>query len=211
VALKIVGLGGSLATRSQSRAALVTALAGVEAAGAETALLDLRELDLPMYNPEAEPTATTLRMIEVLESADGLLWSSPLYQGSISGSFKNALDWLHLPSGSIYLTDKVIGLISVAGGTQALQAINTMEFCVRALRAWAVPLVVPVPQAVRVFDDDGRPTDEAVARQLKMLGSEVVRVAEHFATEESPNHEEVCARAAERLAAAGVSASKQSA
>jgi FMN reductase len=214
VAPKIVGLGGSLATRSQSRAALVTALAGAEDAGADTELLDLQKLDLPMYDPEAERlTESTERMIEALQRADGLLWSSPLYQGSISGSFKNALDWLHLPSGqeSVYLTDKVIGLISVAGGTQGLQAINTMEFCVRALRAWAVPLVVPVLQAARVFDDHGRPTDEAVARQLKMLGSEVVRVAEHFATEESPNHEEVCARAAERLAAAGVSASKRSA
>ena len=214
MAPKIVGLGGSLATRSQSRAALVTALAGAEDAGADTELLDLQKLDLPMYDPEAERlTESTERMIEALQRADGLLWSSPLYQGSISGSFKNALDWLHLPSGqeSVYLTDKVIGLISVAGGTQGLQAINTMEFCVRALRAWAVPLVVPVLQAARVFDDHGRPTDEAVARQLKMLGSEVVRVAEHFATEESPNHEEVCARAAERLAAAGVSASKRSA
>jgi FMN reductase len=210
VPLKIVGLGGSLATRSQSRAALMTALAGAEGANAETELLDLRELDLPTYNPEAEPTATTLRMIDVLERADGLLWSSPLYQGSISGSFKNALDWLHLPSGSVYLTDKVIGLISVAGGTQGLQAINTMEFCVRALRAWAVPLVVPVPQAARVSDDDGRPGDEGVERQLKTLGSEVVRVAEHFATEESPDHAEVCARAAERLAAAGAPASKGS-
>ena len=170
--------------------------------GAETELLDLRELDLPMYSPEAEePTASTLRMIEALQGADGLLWSSPLYQGSISGSFKNALDWLHLPSGSIYLTDKVIGLISVAGGTQGLQAINTMEFCVRALRAWAVPLVVSVPQAMRVFDDDGRPGDEAIERQLEMLGSEVVRIAEHFVTEESPEHEKVCAQAAERLAA----------
>jgi FMN reductase len=205
VALKIVGLGGSLATRSQSRAALVTALAGAEDAGADTELLDLQKLDLPMYDPEAEMlTESTRRMIEALQGADGLLWGSPLYQGSISGSFKNALDWLHLPSGqeSVYLTDKVIGLISVAGGTQALQAINTMEFCVRALRAWAVPLVVPVPQASRVFDDDGRPTDEAIERQLRMLGSEVVRVAEHFVTEESPDHEEMCARAAERVAAA---------
>jgi FMN reductase len=205
VALKIVGLGGSLATRSQSRAALVTALAGATEAEAETELLDLRELDLPMYNPEAEGlTPSTQRMIDALQCADGLLWSSPLYQGSISGSFKNALDWLHLPSGqdSVYLTDKVIGLISVAGGTQGLQAINTMEFCVRALRAWAVPLVVPVAQAARAFDDDGRPNDEAVERQLKTLGSEVARVAEQFASEESPDHEKLCAHAAERVAAA---------
>src|SRR5262245_9397881 len=201
--MKIVGLGGSLAARSQSRAALVTALSGAEEAGAETDLLGLRELDLPMFSPQTEPTETVLEMVETLEGADGLLWSSPLYQGSISGSFKNCLDWLHLPSGSLYLTDKVIGLISVAGGTQALQAFDTMEFCVRALRAWAVPLVVPVPQAARVFDDQGRPEDEAVERQLKMLGSEVARVAEHFATEDSPEHEQVCARAAERVAEIG--------
>jgi FMN reductase len=192
--LKVVGLGGSLASGSQSRAALAIALAGAEEAGAETVLLDLRELELPLYNSEADAPADALRVAEILESADGLVWSSPLYQGSISGSFKNALDWLHLPSGSVFLTDKVIGLISVAGGTQGLQAINTMEFCVRALRGWAVPLVVSVSR--------GHVHDESVERQLKMLGSEVVRIAEHFATEDEPEHEKVCADAADRIAAA---------
>ena len=191
--MKIVGLGGSLASESGSRAALATGLTGVEEAGAETELLDLRELDLPMYSSETEPTENVIRMVGIMESADGLLWSSPLYQGSISGSFKNALDWLHLPTGNVYLTDKVIGLISVAGGTHGLQAINTMEFSVRALRGWAVPLVVATSRAAVM--------DEAVERQLKMLGSEVVRVAEHFVTEEEPEHEKVCADSAERIAA----------
>src|ERR1700675_3553622 len=50
--LTIVGLGGSLARISRSRAALLTALEGAASAGAETHLLDLRELDLPMYNPD---------------------------------------------------------------------------------------------------------------------------------------------------------------
>ena len=191
--MKVVGLGGSLASGSQSRAALAVALAGAVEAGAETVLLDLRELELPLHNPEAEAPRTR-RPWQDHESADGLVGSSPLYQGSISGSFKNALDWLHLPSGSVYLTDKAIGLISVAGGTQGLQAVNTMEFCVRALRGWAVPLVVSVSR--------GQVHDEGVERQLKMLGSEVVRIAEHFVTEREPEHEKVCAEAADRLAVA---------
>jgi FMN reductase len=92
--LKIVGLGGSLAAVSRSRAALVTALEGAEAAGAHT---DLRELDLPMYDPDADAlTPAATRLIETAHAADGLVWSSPLYQGSISGALKNALDWLHL-------------------------------------------------------------------------------------------------------------------
>ena len=198
--MRIVGLGGSLAARSRSRTALEKALAGALEADAETELLDIRELDLPLYNPDSEPSASALAMVEKLERADGLLWSSPLYQGSVAGSFKNALDWLHLPSGSVYLTDKAIGLISVSGGTQGLQAINAMEFSVRALRGWAVPYVVPVPAGA--FDEDEEVRDPLVERQLKMLGSEVVRLAAHFVEAEEPDHRSECARSRDLIASA---------
>jgi FMN reductase len=202
--LTIVGLGGSLASVSRSRAALVAALEGVAAAGADVELLDLRELDLPLYNSDhEEPTESAARLIKSCYAADGMIWSSPLYQGTISGSLKNALDWLHLLGrrDPPYLHDKVIGLISAAGGTQGLQAVNTMEFSVRALRGWAVPYVVPVAGAARIFDEDGRVQDEGIEHQLVTLGSEVVRVAQRFAADASLHRETECADAAERVAA----------
>jgi FMN reductase len=101
-----------------------------------------------------------------------------------------------------FLHDTVIGLISAAGGTQGLQAINTMEFATRALRAWAVPYVVPVPSAARVFDAQGRVHDESIANQLRTLGAEVVRVAERFADDHSLHRAAECDAAAERIAAA---------
>jgi FMN reductase len=188
---------------SRSRAALRRALEGAAGAGAETRLLDLRELDLPLYDPDDdEPTETAAQLIESCYAADGLIWSSPLYQGTISGAFKNALDWLHLLGGRDppYLHDKVIGLISAAGGTQGLQAINTMEFSVRALRGWAVPYVVPVAAAAGVFDPDGQIRDEAVERQLMLLGGEVVRVARRFGDDKSLHRADECEQAAERVA-----------
>ena len=203
--MRIVGLGGSLAAVSRSRAALEIALEGAEAAGAETELLDLRELALPMYAPDAdELTPEATRLIEALHSADGSIWSSPLYQGSISGALKNALDWLHLlgTRDPPYLKDQVVGLISTAGGIQGLQAINAMEFSVRALRAWAVPYVVPVASAGRVFDSEGRIQDEAIGQQLKMLGGEVVRVAHRFGADEPADHAHECAKAVEAVASA---------
>jgi FMN reductase len=201
--LIVVGLGGSLAESSKSRAALQVALEGAAGAGAETQLLDLRLLDLPLYNPDDEPTETAATLIEAAYAADGLLWSSPLYQGTISGAFKNALDWLHTLGAREppHLHDKVIGLISAAGGVQGLQAINTMEFSVRALQAWAVPYVVPIANAARVFDRTGHVRDEAVERQLKLLGQEVVRVAERFASDATLHRHAECAAAAERVAA----------
>jgi FMN reductase len=203
--LTIVGLGGSLGRISHSRAALQAALTGAQAAGATTEFLDLRELDLPMYNPDSnEPTEAAARLIESAYAADGLIWSSPLYQGTISGAFKNALDWLHLLGARdpAYLHDKVIGLISAAGGTQGLQAINTMEFCVRALRGWAVPYVVPLAAAREAFDADGRVRQEGIETQLETLGSEVVRVARRFAADSSLHRQDECDEAAERAATA---------
>jgi FMN reductase len=202
--LRIVGLGGSLAEVSRSRAALRVALAGAEEAGAETELLDLRELDLPMYEPGADPGPAASHLIETCYSADGMLWSSPMYQGTVSGAFKNALDWLH-DLGTReppFLYDKVIGMLSAAGGTQGLQAVITMEFAARALRAWAVPYVVPVGAAYLVFDADGTVTDSGIEAQLRTLGVEVVRVAELFAGDGPLHKAEECEKAGERVSAA---------
>ena len=201
--LTIVGLGGSLARDSSSRAALQVALEGAANAGVRTQLLDLRELRLPMFSPEDEPTRAVDELIETCHAADGMLWSSPLYQGTISGALKNALDWLRLLEDREppFLHDKVVGLISAAGGTQGLQAINTMEFATRALRAWAVPYVVPIASAARVFGKAGEIQDQAVESQLRMLGSEVVRVAERFVADDSLHRATECQQAAERVAA----------
>lgn len=201
--LKVVGLGGSLREASRSRAALAVALDGASAAGATVELLDLRRLELPIYNPELEPHAPAVvrRLIETCYEADGMLWSSPMYNGSVSGSFKNAIDWLHMLGSRepAYRHDEVIGLISASGGTQGLQVVNTMEFSVRSLRAWAVPYVVPVPQAARVFADSGEVQDEMIELQLRTLGAEVVRVARRFAREPGLHRQAECESAAERV------------
>jgi FMN reductase len=156
-----------------------------------------------MYDPGSEDVLESVtRLVESTYVSDAMIWSSPLYHGSISGSFKNALDWLILlgtrePS---YLADKVIGLISVAGGTQGLQAINTMEFIVRALRGWAVPLVVAIPQSWQAFDESGRPNNPEIEQPLKALGQEVVRVARRLKQHEVADAGAACAEAAARLA-----------
>ncbi len=179
--IKVVGIGGSLAASSSSLAALKIALEGAAEGGAGIELFDLREMELPMYAPGADAPDAVQRLCEAVYEADGLVWSSPLYHGTISGVFKNALDWLELLGNRrpAYLTDKVVGLISTAGGTQGLQAINTMEFIVRALRGWSVPLVIPIPQAWRVFDN-GKMSDAKIAEQLRSLGREVTRAARQF-------------------------------
>lgn len=183
--MRIVGIGGSLKDGSTSLAALRVALDAAGEAGAETELLAVRDLDLPMYAPDLDPPPDAKRLCDAVAGATGLLWSSPLYHGSVSGSFKNAIDWLQLLADNDppFLAGKVIGLISAAGGVQGLQAVNTMEFIVRALRGWSVPMVIPVSRAWKVFEEDGSVADEAVGEQLRALGREIVRAADQLVAE----------------------------
>ncbi len=179
---RIVGFGGALGASSTSLLALKVALAGAEEAGAETVVYDVRELALPMYEWGAPPPAAAIALADAMHRADGLVWSSPLYHGSVSGVFKNAIDWLELLSDREppYLTDKPVGLIGTSGGAQSMQSINTLDFIVRALRGWVVPFSVPLVSSGRAFDADGAAVEARVDAQLRMLGSEVARAARLF-------------------------------
>jgi len=139
---------------------------------------------LALYRLFARVPASAAAFSDTIYAAHGLVWSSPLYNGTISGAFKNALDWLHVLGDLTppYLIDKIVGLVSTAGGVHRLQAVNTMDFVVRALRGWAVPLVVPIPRAPHAFDDAGRPRDAQLEAQLRQLDHEVARAARQMAT-----------------------------
>ena len=183
--VRVVGLGGSMRAESTSRTALQTALEGVQAAGAQPRMIPVRDLNLPMYSPEQVVPPAARELAETVYSCDALIWSTPTYHGSVSGSFKNVLDWLILLAerDPPYLTNKPVGLVATAGGVQGLQSVNSMDFIVRALRGWSVPMVLPVAQSWQTFDPDGRLVDETVAEQLRKLGGEVVRAARQFQAE----------------------------
>ena len=179
--IEIVGLGGSFKPGSTSNAAVEVVLAGAREAGGEVINFDLATLGLPHYQYGVTPSAV-VPFIEAVRSAHAMVWCSPLYHGSISGSFKNAIDWLQLLSDDDppYLTDKVVALVATAGGEQALQAINTMEYIVRALRGWTLPLTAPISRASQAFDKSGAPRQSQLADRLHQMGGELVRSARAF-------------------------------
>ncbi len=178
-ALRVVGLGGSIDGSSATWHALSAALRAAQVAGAEVEAFDLAELDLPMYRHGAPVPEVAQRWVAAVQQADALIWSAPLYHGSVSGAFKNAIDYLELLrlSEPAYLSDKLVGLICCAGGVQGMQALNHMENMVRSLRGLTCPLVVPVARAWQAFGAGGEPTQPEVAQQLDQLGREVVRLA----------------------------------
>ncbi|MDQ3285423.1 MAG: NAD(P)H-dependent oxidoreductase, partial [Actinomycetota bacterium] len=187
----VVGVGGTLRDGSTGLRALERALAAAEEAGATTELLDLRELDLPMYEPgkPVEEFGESVEMlVQAMRGADAMLWSTAAYHGTLAGVTKNALDFAQFMARDEkpYLQDKIVGLVATAGGSMAaVNAVNAMVNVVHALRGVAAPLSVPITQSWSVFDDEGNVTDKGVAGRLESLGRLVVEMAAKLGDQET--------------------------
>jgi FMN reductase len=182
--LRVVGIGGTLREGSTCLGALRRALEAAEEAGAETRLLDLRELYLPMYEPGrplADYGPEVGRLVEEVREADALILSTAAYHGTLAGVTKNALDFTQFLARDErpYLEGRVVGLISTSGGERA--AANTTDalvHVVHALRGVVAPSTVTIPGARRRSDGEGNITDESYGGRLDRLGRLVVEMAE---------------------------------
>lgn len=176
----IVGLGGTLRERSYSRAALREVLRIAAEHGAHTELLDLRELNLPMFVPGRAPESYPIeqcqavtRLIEGCRRAQAMVWASPAYHGTISGVLKNALDFIELMSDDepAYLSGKAVGLIAINDS----KTFGAMSNAVHELRAWLAPTHVQLGKAD--FDGDLRLTSERAIRRITRLVWELIEFA----------------------------------
>ncbi|KUG09025.1 NADPH-dependent FMN reductase [Solirubrum puertoriconensis] len=175
--LKLVGLSGSLRPGSHSTAALRAGLRIAAESGAATELLDLRELNLPVYLPDlaledypAEAQGAISRLVAAFRSADVMLWATPTYHGCMSGALKNAIDYMQLLArdSAPYLQGRAVGLVALA--TPA--PLGNMADCVTELRAWLAPTRVTL--TANDFSPEGTLTSESGNRRLTRVVTELL-------------------------------------
>ena len=174
----ILGIGGTVRDGSSTEKALAASLRAVEAQGGRTEILGGGFLaSLPIYNPSAVPTASQTALVEAVRAADGLILASPGYHGSISGVMKNALDTLEAlrDDARPYFTDRAVGLIVTADGSQAAgTTLTTLRSIIHALRGWPTPLGAALNATSASFAADGSLVDPKEAWQLAMVGEQVL-------------------------------------
>jgi len=94
----IIGISGSL-KRSSYNAGLLRAAAEAAPEGCEINIVPIH--DIPLYNGDVEENEGIPQSVSDLKerivAADGLLMVTPEYNNSISGVFKNTIDWLSRP------------------------------------------------------------------------------------------------------------------
>lgn len=173
-AIEIVGICGSLRRGSYTRRAVERALAGASEAGAVTQLIDLRDYTLIFLDGKDDFPPDVFRLRADVKKAHGIILGTPEYHGSFSGVLKNALDLM----GFDELEGKMIGLVGVSGGRMgAFDALNSLRNIGRALHAWVIPEQASIPEAWKVFTEDGNMSDPQLEDRLKEVGRQVTRFA----------------------------------
>jgi chromate reductase len=116
---RIVLVSGSLRRHSLNSALLATARRVLEERGATVRTSALDPRSLPHFDHDLDvdggpsPVAAARRLVA---AADGLLISTPSYNGAPPGVLKNALDWLSRPQTDSVLVGKPVAVISASPG-----------------------------------------------------------------------------------------------
>ena len=168
----VVAICGSLRDESHTRTALAVALEAAERVGASTELIDLRELELPVFDADAEDAGDAPELARRVREADAVLLGTPMYHGSYSSVLKTALDYC----GFDEFENETVGLLAVAGGRFPVTALDHLRSVCRALDAWVLPYQAVVPRAYQAIEDDEFVDDELEER-VATLGRRVVQYA----------------------------------
>lgn len=168
----IAGLCGSLRDDSYTRLALGHALEAAAERGASTELVDLRDYELPVFDPDARDAGDAQALRTEIRRADAVVLGSPMYHGSYSAPLKNAIDYC----GFDEFEETTVGLLGIAGGSFPITTLEHLRSVCRALNAWVLPHQAAVPKASSQFES-GEFVDDAVADRVATLGERVVQYA----------------------------------
>jgi NAD(P)H-dependent FMN reductase len=168
----VAAVCGSLREGSYTRLALDHALDAAADTGATTDHIDLRTLDLPVYNGDDNDAGDAADLRRRIREADSVILGSPMYHGSYSSTLKNALDYC----GFDEFENTTVGLLAVSGGSFTTPTLNHLRSVCRALNAWVLPHQAAIPQARTKFDNSEF-VDRDVAERVETLGQRTVEYA----------------------------------
>ena len=129
-------LYGSLRERSYSRLLAEEAARLLRALGGETQMFN--PSGLPLVDDAAEDHPKVKELRELVQWAEGMVWSSPERHGAMTGLMKTQIDWIPLSVGAVRPTQ---------GKTRVLG---------RWMRMLTIPNQSSVAKAYQEFDEAGR-------------------------------------------------------
>jgi len=173
--VNVLGVAGSMREQSYSTRGLKMVLEETKKYNAESYMLEVRKINLPLYDPSEITSDNSSssnnnvleRITTALRWADVFVLASPDYHGSMSGGMKNFLDYFWED-----FAGKTFGYI-VASHEKGLTVADQMRTAVRQCYGWSMPYNISI-NGEKDFDSKGNLINSALAKRIKMLARDLV-------------------------------------
>jgi chromate reductase len=149
-------------------------------------LVEFNEFPMPMYDGDIEtgkgiPDGVQ-RLAKKIEAADAIIISSPEYNWSIPGTFKNAIDWLSRMH-PVPLEGKQICLMGASAGPFATtRGQLAARIPLQCLKAFTYPDYFGVAKCETAFDEQGNLKDTKQQDYLFKVVGEFLKYVEAHTT-----------------------------
>lgn len=167
--ISLLGISGSLRKASTNTLLIHNA---AEIFGPDK--FSLADIDLPLYNGDLEEGEGIPTKVQTLSdqivAADAVVISTPEYNKAMSGSLKNALDWVSRTKGGPWNGKPVAIMSAAAGRAGGERAQFSLRLAMMAFR----PDILQGPEVLlanssKEFDENGKLTGEIYIKMLTEL------------------------------------------
>ena len=195
MSIRLLGISGSTRSASLNLRLVRASLHRAEREGAETTLVDLKSLGLPLYDGDLEEASGmpdgARQLRNLLIEADGLIIASPEYNGSFSAVLKNAVDWTSRPDSErpddpplVAWRGLVAGLMSATpGGLGGIRGLIQLRTLLSGIGVHVVPSQVGVGGAHEIITEDGIIEHDGWRNRVAGVVDEVVSTARALSTD----------------------------
>jgi len=133
---------------------------------------EFNEFEMPLYNADIEKEEipeSVSRFVKRMHQAQGIIISSPEYNYSIPGPFKNLIDWVSRVNPMPWKNQCILVLTaspSLVGGNRSFWNVRIpLEGC----GAWVSPSMFSLPSAYEAFDEKGALKDINAQMRLEEI------------------------------------------
>jgi NAD(P)H-dependent FMN reductase len=177
---RILAFAGSLRRDSYNKRLVRIAADSARQAGAEVALIDLRDYPMPLYDEDLEraegPPANARTLKQMFVEHHGLLLAAPEYNSSITAVLKNTIDWVSRPQPGepalVAFTGKAAALMSASpGALGGLRGLVHVRAILGNLGVLVLPQQLAIARAFEAFAEDGSLKDAKLHAGIQGLGN----------------------------------------
>jgi len=156
--MKIVLISSSIRIQRNSHRVALLLQQKINGTGKfESNIIDLKEESIPLFQERyidmADPPPNLKAISEELKSADGIIFITPEYNGSISAALKSLIDIY----GSAEFADKPIGVAAVStGALGGIRAALSLQQIILGINAYPFPRMLLTGEVTKQVDEMGK-------------------------------------------------------